>query len=118
MRRKISKILLAAVTGLLITGIALAHSPLQSSYPAKGETFNTTPDYIRLVFKDKVKLIEIVLEGAAPDLKLRPEKPRASPEHQLPLPPLSAGAYLAQWRALGEDGHIMKGQITFSVNSD
>ena len=36
-------------------------------------------------------------------------------EHAAPLPELSEGAYVLEWRALARDGHVMTGEISFSV---
>ena len=38
-----------------------------------------------------------------------------SDEHRITLPPLLAGDFTASWRALSEDGHVIKGGFSFSV---
>ncbi|WP_353885772.1 copper resistance protein CopC [uncultured Microbacterium sp.] len=38
-----------------------------------------------------------------------------SDEHRITLPPLPAGDFTASWRALSEDGHVIKGAFSFSV---
>jgi hypothetical protein len=30
-------------------------------------------------------------------------------------PPLAAGAYVVQWRCIADDGHVMRGDFTFTV---
>jgi len=38
-----------------------------------------------------------------------------SDEHRITLPPLPTGDFTASWRALSEDGHVIKGDFSFSV---
>ena len=33
----------------------------------------------------------------------------------IPLPFLGGGSYLFAWRAMGEDGHVIKGNLTFNI---
>jgi methionine-rich copper-binding protein CopC len=34
---------------------------------------------------------------------------------RVPLPALAAGDYVVSWRALGADGHLVPGQIHFTI---
>ena len=34
----------------------------------------------------------------------------------IPMPSLGEGDYLLSWRAMGEDGHVIKGELTFKVD--
>lgn len=113
----ISRLLNAILLTCVFTApVALAHSPLIYSAPENGETLQVSPREIKLEFKKQVKLILIRLTGKTFDQKLRPDSTTESSEHILTLPELSDGNYTAAWRAMGEDGHIMKGMINFSVN--
>lgn len=109
------------VTGIfmilaLFASSVFAHSPLLNSNPAHGDTLATAPAALTLTFKSTVKLIKMQLEGPDLEDKLRPESAEPSTHFALPLPPLKAGSYSAAWRALGQDGHLMKGKIKFTVN--
>ena len=33
----------------------------------------------------------------------------------IPMPSLEDGHYLLSWRAIGEDGHVIKGELNFKV---
>ena len=35
--------------------------------------------------------------------------------HMIPLPSLESGSYSLAWRAMGEDGHVIKGDLTFKI---
>ena len=112
---------------------ALAHSPLDSSFPSDGEKLDTAPPEIILVFKSPAKLIkvdmkklsakkrktllgklfgsddgEIVLLDTSFLLKLEER-------HEISLPSLKMGEYRVFWRALAEDGHVIKGDFSFTV---
>ena len=92
-----------------------AHSPLLRSVPENDARLEYAPTEIRLAFQKQVKRVLLRLTGESLDHKLRPTSSAASNEHSLTLPELSAGNYTATWRAIGKDGHVMKGSITFSV---
>ena len=112
---------------------ANAHSPLFSSSPQDGESLDTPPTQIVLEFKSPAKLIKV-------ELKKSKSKQRNSflgglfsgvdgesvplgksflmlikNRQIVPLPSLGEGDYLFSWRAMGGDGHIIKGKLTFKV---
>jgi len=103
------------LAGALSIPAAYAHSPLLHSEPGNGATLEAPPAQIKLEFKNPVKLVLIRFSGGNMDQKLRPKSLVESDEHSLILPELSAGNYKAAWRAIGKDGHVMKGSIEFSV---
>ena len=112
---------------------ANAHSALDSSFPQSGKNLNVPPAEIIMVFKSSVKLIKLSLS------KL-PEKQSKSlfgklfgdhdvntialdtrpllnsrKRHIISLPLLGSGKYLFAWRATGGDGHVVKGELTFTI---
>ena len=38
-----------------------------------------------------------------------------SESHVIKLPKINFGSYEVRWRAMGEDGHVLKGILTFEV---
>ena len=118
---------------LLLPMTAIAHSPLASSSPQNGEKLDMPPAEIIIVFKSPAKLIKVEMEKSSDKqrksllrglfgnddgepvlldtnflLKLRKS-------HVISLPSLEMGDYTVSWRALGEDGHVIKGVLTFTV---
>ena len=118
---------------LLMPVTANSHSPLISSFPQDGDKFHKAPTEIILVFKSTAKLIKVNLTKLSVEhgesllggffgtdrgeqvlldstvlmkIKLR---------HVIPLPQLSKGDYLLVWRAMGEDGHVIKGELNFKI---
>ena len=126
------KNLLSAIL-LFLPITANAHSALDSSFPQSGKSLNVPPAEIIMVFKSSVKLIKLSLS------KL-PEKQSKSPlgklfgnhdskritldtspilkirkRHIIPLPLLGSGKYLFAWRAMGDDSHVIRGELTFTI---
>ena len=72
----------------------------------KGEDNNKKPSLLKSLFKNSNgKLIEI---NYKPSLVL-------SKSHLIKLPKINFGSYEVRWRAMGEDGHVLKGILTFEV---
>jgi methionine-rich copper-binding protein CopC len=124
-------ILLAILFVLPLT--ANAHSPLASSSPQNGETLDAPPTEIVMLFKLPAKLIKVNLTksldnqgnrllgglfgGGDGDLITLGTSflMNIGERHIIPLPSLENGAYSLAWRAMGEDGHVIKGDLTFKI---
>ena len=113
---------------------AFGHSPLSSVDPRDGSVLKKSPIKIEMKFKSAVKLIKLDMH------KLKPEKANSllnslfsraegdeivlnskflmkiSEQHSVEVPELGAGAYTVKWRALGKDGHVIKGDFSFKVS--
>ena len=112
---------------------ASAHSPLSSSSPKDGETLDAPPIAIVMDFKSPAKLIKVELKKSTSKqensflgglfgvdngetVPLGESFLMAINKRQIiPMPPLGGGDYLLSWRAMGEDGHVIKGELTFKV---
>ena len=112
---------------------ANAHSPLSSSSPQNGETLDVSPAEIVMEFKSPAKLIKVELTKS----KDKQEKSllgglfggddgepvplgksflmSMNKRQVIPMPSLGEGDYSLSWRAMGEDGHVIKGELTFKV---
>ena len=120
---------------LVLPIVANAHSPLASSSPQNGETLDEPPTEIFMEFKLPAKLIKVDLTkqsdkqgknllgrlfGGGDDgesLPLGTSFLMTIDKRQvIPLPsPLQDGSYSLTWRAMGEDGHVVKGELTFNI---
>ena len=118
---------------LLFPLSALAHSPLSNVSPEDGAKLEDAPTEISMVFKSPAKLIKLELfkEKASAKKSLLGglfgndggevvPLPNAvlmetSETHVIPLPEITSGSYLVKWRAMGEDGHILKGDFGFTI---
>ena len=118
---------------LILPFTAIAHSPLASSFPKDGEKLDMAPPEILLVFKSPAKLIKVDMEKLS-DKKRKSllgklfgsddSEPvlldtsfllKLKERHVISLPSLEMGDYMVFWRALAEDGHVIKGEFTFTV---
>ena len=117
---------------LLFPLLALAHSPLSIVSPENGAKLEDAPTEISMEFKSSAKLIKLEFfkkAGAKKSLldrlfgndggEIIPLPNTVLMEtreaHIIPLPKITSGDYQVKWRAMGEDGHIMKGDFGFAV---
>ena len=104
---------------------ALAHSPLKRTVPANGDTLTDNPPNLLLEFAKPARITKVLLKfttngngndnGTASEEKLQLPSKQFQTE-MLFHPQFSGpGTYEVEWRALGQDGHAMKGSFVFSV---
>ncbi len=112
---------------------ALSHSPLTSVNPSDGSNLRISPSSIVMKFKSPAKLIRLDLslvndEASSSFFKslfdsanseLVPlEKDfllQMGKRHEISLPLLKNGSYVASWRAMSVDGHVIKGEFSFQI---
>lgn len=121
---------------LLIPSIAFAHSPLSSISPAADAVLDTAPTVIEMTFKSPAKLIKLELfkvnaeakdslfsslfgNDSGDEVSLESDALlQESATHTIILPLLEAGVYKINWRALSEDGHVIKGESAFQITGN
>jgi methionine-rich copper-binding protein CopC len=110
--------------GLLLAGlvtvwasIAAAHSPLKSTIPANDATITEAPTEITLNFGNGIHLTRLtVTHGAGKKDKLNLKMyPGFTKKYQIPFEAVGVGKYLIEWRGLGDDGHALNGNFSFTV---
>ena len=92
--------------------IGHAHSILKSSQPADGAVLATPPAEISMTFGKGMRLTAMDLDGEQVAL---PAQSGFGLEFAVPLPAVADGAHILHWRGLSEDGHAMKGSLSFTV---
>ena len=113
--------------------VAFAHSPLKVVSPKNNETLSQAPEQITMIFKSEAKLIKITLEkqkntkqdsmisnffskGNGENIKIKENAlMQIYKKHSIELPKLTSGKYFFKWRAMSEDGHIIKGNLKFNI---
>lgn len=96
--------------------VGFAHAHLQKSMPADGSVITTAPAALVLNFSEAARLTAAWIqkgEGAKEKLSPLPQTPAT--EVSVPLPQLGPGTYVVSWRAFSADGHVMPGQLRFTV---
>ena len=119
---------------LIFNSVAFAHSPVKSIKPKNNEVLNVAPTQIVLMFKSNAKLLKInltketdvkdksLLETIFPkknleDIPLSDDSlMKNTLDHFISIPKLMSGSYLFKWRAMSEDGHVIKGKSKFKIN--
>lgn len=124
-----------ALVLLALTPIAaIAHSPIAYVLPKDGAVINSSPETIEIVFTGPSKLIKVSLQkfaseankslvgsllgsGEGVDIALVGEfLMREGKRHLISIPTLEEGNYQTNWRAISEDGHIIKGEFSFIIS--
>lgn len=96
---------------------ALAHSKGPKITPAHGSELNEAPAALGFTFAQPVRLTAVrVYDASDSEIEL-PGKRSIKPAktRKVELPPLAAGAYRVQWRALSADGHPVDGEFSFTI---
>lgn len=113
------------MTFIIATGLtagiptyATAHTSLSASNIVAGSEVSQVPDSLELTFAKAVGLAEVKL--TSPDGEERSLETAKAMEktHSVVLPALAPGQHLLSWRAVASDGHVMSGEIPFTVVSD
>ena len=98
------------------SALAFAHAKLVKSDPAEGSTVKAAPTKFVLTFGEPAKLTTLTLQkNAEPAKKIGSLPTDASAEISVPAPKLEPGKYVLAWRAVGSDGHVLPGKVTFTV---
>lgn len=114
-----TRFLISFLCLLVFASPALAHSPLKTSSPAANETLAKMPESINLIFAKAARVTKVTLTHTIGDVSHsdRLELPSKKFITEMALNPeqRGAGTYKLDWRALGEDGHALKGSFSFEV---
>ena len=119
MFKTIFKIFILTMLPTLVFG----HSPLKSVDPIDKAVLTEAPTEYKMIFKSPAKLIkfEILKQAEEKDKNPSPLKLNYKPSklwyesHVVKLPNITNGSYEVRWRAMGEDGHVLKGTLSFEV---
>lgn len=100
--------------------LALAHNKLLKSAPDAGATLNTSPARVEIWFAEKpdVTVSKITVKGPAGAVEMGPTHANAQTSIVADFKSkLADGQYVVSWQTAGDDGHVSKGDFTFSLKS-
>ncbi|HER2025546.1 copper resistance protein CopC [Bacillus infantis] len=107
---------LIAVLFLIFPIIGKAHTDLKSSNPQPGQVVTESLDQIDLTFAGSIESLSTMTlqrDGQeVPDLSVEVQQKQLIGTLAAPL---ENGSYLIQWSIAGEDGHLIEGEIPFTV---
>lgn len=108
------------VSGLMLAfaaTAALAHAHLKKAVPADGAVVGTSPGSVVLSFSEPATLTACWLQkGDGAKQKITGLATTPAQQISVPVPKLEAGSYVLSWRVVGDDGHVLPGQIHFTVS--
>ncbi len=110
----------AVAAFVLATVVLQAHTKLEKSEPAAGAALKAAPKQVQLWFNEKIdpKVTKIVLTGAAGEIKLEPAHPMGDKSLMTAISgKMADGAYTIGWQTAGDDGHVVKGDVKFTVKT-
>ncbi|WP_415922290.1 copper resistance CopC family protein [Tateyamaria sp. SN6-1] len=91
---------------------AVAHSVLKYSQPANGATLSAPPSELAMTFSKDIRLTGLTLADQKIDV---PDAAGFDVEFSVPLPGVASGEHTIEWRGISADGHVMTGNVSFSV---
>ena len=109
----------ALAFGMLPSG-ADAHAMLHGSDPADGAILVGSPRTINLTFSEPCRITSLrLLDASGQERPLRRADSRGMVLNAsaAPTASLAPGDYRLEWRAMGDDGHVMSGAVRFTVNA-
>lgn len=100
------------------TNNVYAHTGLESSSPANGETIKEELEQITLTFETKIEQGSklILLDSAGNEVELESMEVADNKLIGILPSPLESNGYEVQWDIIGADGHVIEGEYTFTVN--
>lgn len=112
-------ILFLVCTLLAVPSFVSAHTSLSSSNPSEGQVVTENLEQIILTFAtsiEELSTMDMVKDGNK--IPLEGIKVENKQLIGTIAKPLDNGAYIIQWTIVGEDGHPIKGEINFVVQTD
>ena len=97
---------------------ALAHNRLLKTEPAAQAALKTAPARVQLWFGEKpdMTITKITVKGPSGPVDVGPAHPVSEKVIALDFKgKLAAGEYTVSWQTAGDDGHVSKGDFSFSV---
>ena len=103
-----------------LTALVQAHTKLEKSEPAAGAAVAAAPKQIQLWFNEKVDpaVSKIALSSPSGKVELGPAHAMGDKTLMAPISgKMGGGTYTVTWQTAGDDGHVVKGDFTFSVSA-
>ena len=116
---KTMKILFVGLAIILSAATAFAHSPMKATSPVNNAKLEAVPAMLHLEFTKQARVLKVIMthRTAEASHEMRLKLPTRDFVTEMHLTPnfMGAGHYKVEWRALGEDGHAIKGEFGFDV---
>ena len=92
-----------------------AHGMMKMTYPEDGSMLMTQAERVEMHFQQSMQVVSLKVIGSDnKPVAIKYDRKAAATEHfKAMLPKLTPDTYSVQWKAMGEDGHMMKGSYSF-----
>lgn len=98
-----------------------AHMAYSKSVPDKDATLSDSPKQVQVWFTQDPEpaVSRLSLEGPSGEIPLGETKVGDAKSLIAAVPAaLAPGSYTVKWRSAGDDGHVLRGDIVFSVRAE
>ncbi|OCA81657.1 hypothetical protein A8F94_22620 [Bacillus sp. FJAT-27225] len=104
---------------IVMPTLASAHTQLESSTPESGQVVKEELSELVLNFGGEIEsLSTLTLVKDGKEVPLKSVEPNGTQLIGTIESPLDNGTYTIQWKIVGEDGHVITGDIPFSVQME
>jgi methionine-rich copper-binding protein CopC len=117
---RLSRIVTFGVALIGLTALVQAHTKLEKSEPAGGAALTSAPKQIQLWFNEKIDVAASMIALTTPSgaVELGPTQSTGDKTLVAAISGrIAGGTYTVEWQTAGDDGHVVKGNYTFSVSS-
>ena len=107
----------AAFATLVRAGPAFAHTSIKTANIENGAVLAEAPTVFEFSFGGTIGLAGLELQTLGEETSgITLDAPRGmQKDFSIDLPVLAAGEYVLKWRAVAKDGHVMKGEVAFTI---
>ena len=115
---RFSYLLAFGLAVVALTALVQAHTKLEKSEPAAGAVVTAAPNQIQLWFNEKLDAAVSKIDLTSPSGKVDLGPPHVTTDKALMAGisgKLGDGTYTVAWQTAGDDGHLVKGDFTFTV---
>lgn len=103
----------------LFSSSVSAHTGLESSSPADGDTIKEPIQDLSLTFETPIEQeSSFTLKSESGDVPLQNVQAKENVLSGAAEEPLANGSYTVNWRIIGEDGHLIEGTYGFTVAAE
>jgi methionine-rich copper-binding protein CopC len=118
LRRSFVTVLSVILFTVAFSVLTQAHAKLQKTEPADKAALTVAPTRVQLWFSEKpdATVSKIELKGPSGIVKLGPTHIMGEKALMAAIAgPIGDGSYIVNWQTSGDDGHVQKGEFTFTL---
>jgi methionine-rich copper-binding protein CopC len=101
---------------LMVSINTFGHGTMATTYPENGSMLMAQPKRLEMHFQSPMRIVSLRVAGSNnnPVAIILDRNGEASKDFKVKLPNLKPDTYTVNWKAIGGDGHPMKGSYRFT----